>query len=247
MTDGKEWPQEALDLYRNLAGNNTEGTVDLNSLSSARRARFIAFCRQQGIDLSQPLQLASKTASPSLISNDNVSPPSFCSVGIDLIFVKELFPEAPQDLKSDKGISEIFSLREVAYAETKTDPLQTLAGIFALKEAVVKTGQVPETLSANFKELEVLHDGKGIPSMNGFAVSISHCNGLAIAMAIANAETQKATPYEGEQVSNAAGDIVSAVEAQSVIDATSLPSKKLSFISALVVVAVVLALYSVYV
>lgn len=247
MTDGKEWPQEALDLYRNLAGNNTEGTVDLNSLSSAKRARFIAFCRQQGIDLSQPLQLASKTASPSLISNDNVSPPSFCSVGIDLIFVKELFPEAPQDLKSDKGISEIFSLREVAYAETKTDPLQTLAGIFALKEAVVKTGQVPETLSANFKELEVLHDGKGIPSMNGFAVSISHCNGLAIAMAIANAETQKATPYEGEQVSNAAGDIVSAVEAQSVIDATSLPSKKLSFISALVVVAVVLALYSVYV
>jgi phosphopantetheine--protein transferase-like protein len=247
MTDGKEWPQEALDLYRKLAGNDTEGTVDLNSLSSAKRARFIAFCRQQGIDLSHPLQLASKPASPSFTSNDNVSPPSFCSVGIDLIFVKELFPEAPQDLKSDKGISEIFSLREVAYAETKTDPLETLAGIFALKEAVVKTGQVPETLSANFKELEVLHDEKGIPSMNGFAVSISHCNGLAAAMAISNAETQQTALYQGKQVSNAAGDIVSAGEAQSAIEATSPPSKRISFIMALVLVAVAFALYSVYV
>ena len=247
MTDGKEWPQEALDLYRNLAGNEAEGTVDLNSLSSAKRARFIAFCRQQGIDLSQPLQLTNKTASPSLISTDNFSPPSFCSVGIDLIFVQELFPEAPQDLKSDKGISEIFSLREMAYAETKTDPLLTLAGIFALKEAVVKTGQVPHTLSANFKELEVSHDEQGVPSMNGFAVSISHCSGLAVAMAIATAETQQTALYEGEEVSNATGDIVSAVEAQSAVTATSLPSKRLAFITALILATAAFALYSLYV
>ena len=247
MTDGRDWPQEALDLYRNLAGNDKEETVDLNSLSSAKRARFIAFCRQQGIDLSQPLKLASETASPKLISNNNVSPPSFCSVGIDLIFVKELFPEAPQDLKSDKSMSEIFSLQELAYAETKTDPLQTLAGIFALKEAVVKTGQVPEWLSANFRELEVLHDEKGIPSINGFAVSISHCNGLAIAMAIASEENQQTASYEGERLSNAVGDIVSAVETKSLIEANSLPSKRLSFISALVLVLAALALYSVYV
>tara|TARA_B100001059_G_C17818201_1_gene576586 strand:- start:251 stop:943 length:693 start_codon:yes stop_codon:yes gene_type:complete len=197
MTDGKELPQEVIDLYWSLGGDDQQD-VNLSSLSSTKRARFISFCRSRGIDhtqLSGSLQTLSLADSSSALRG----PGHLGAVGIDLVCVSELFPIAPMDLKSDASMSEIFSMREIAYAQTKPQPLETLTGIFALKEAIVKTREVSQTVMDDFKSLEISHDADGVPSFDGFAVSISHCSGFATAIAISLRTDQSVSGATSEQ------------------------------------------------
>ncbi|MBT8517339.1 4'-phosphopantetheinyl transferase superfamily protein [Polynucleobacter paneuropaeus] len=102
-------------------------------------------------------------------------------IGIDIQRVEELFPQGlSSDPKADKELTQIFTARELSYAQSKPDPEITLTGIFCAKEAIQKTS----TLTKNLNKIEVLPDVSGKPKSNGYELSISHSGNYAIAIAI---------------------------------------------------------------
>jgi phosphopantetheinyl transferase (holo-ACP synthase) len=103
-------------------------------------------------------------------------------IGVDIQSVDELFPERlDSDLKSSSELTSLFTFREISYAQSRPNPLDTLSGLFAAKEALRKCDTALLTLP--LKELEILPNAAGRPEFRGFALSISHSGGFAIAVA----------------------------------------------------------------
>lgn len=105
-------------------------------------------------------------------------------IGIDIISVKKL------EEKSDKFIENIFTADEIRYASKKQNRFETLAGIFALKEAVIKAFDLNLSYIMRKKiEITYLKD-KPMVQINGNNIdsysSISHDNGFAVAVCMAN-------------------------------------------------------------
>lgn len=102
-----------------------------------------------------------------------------CGVGIDIQSISELFPATlPLDLKADQMLRTIFTLREISYCQIKKNREESLTGIFAAKEAIMKAGlENPEPIEIHF-------DGFGRPCFHGYILSISHSGGYAVAVAI---------------------------------------------------------------
>lgn len=126
-----------------------------------------------------------KVVDPSYLNNSN----EVCDfeVGIDMQRVDELFPHGlPIDPKLDQSLVEMFTLKELSYAQSKTDPEITLTGIFCAKEAIQKAS----SLRLGLKEIEVLPDEEGRPIYEGFKISISHSKNYAIAMAVKTIRNQ---------------------------------------------------------
>lgn len=102
-------------------------------------------------------------------------------VGIDIQSVSELFPKGlPYDPKNNSELNNIFTLRELSYAQSKEKPEATLAGIFCAKEAIQK---IPGS-NLELNQLEVLPDENGRPTCKGFSLSIAHSGDFAIAIAL---------------------------------------------------------------
>ena len=99
-------------------------------------------------------------------------------LGNDIQLVVELFPE-DESLDSLK-LEKIFTKYEIAYAMASDNPKVTLAGLFSLKESLVKAG----ASYATYLDLEIMHDKKGAPLFFGFLVSISHSGGYATSVAL---------------------------------------------------------------
>ena len=90
-------------------------------------------------------------------------------IGIDIQNISELFPEGiPEDSK------------ELTYAQSKENPLQTLTGLFAAKEAVQKCSED----NLNLTDIEILPNKNGKPNTAGFLISISHSQDYAVAIAL---------------------------------------------------------------
>lgn len=103
------------------------------------------------------------------------------SIGVDIQSVSELFPEGlSDDPKSDPELLAIYTLKELSYAQSRLDPAQTLTGLFAAKEAILKCAQK----EINLTNIEILPDPMGRPIINGFLVSISHSLEYAVAIAM---------------------------------------------------------------
>lgn len=103
-------------------------------------------------------------------------------VGIDIISIKKIKE------KSEDFLKKVFSEDELAYAFKKENPYQTLAGMYALKEAVIKAYKLDLSYIKNLR-IEVKHnsnipyvliDGKIIEA----EVSISHDSDSAFAICI---------------------------------------------------------------
>lgn len=186
MTGGNDVSDEVLDFYRQLSGLDISG-VDLKRLSSAKRARFISFCRSKGVDPSVYQDGDEEVAKPNSVTRQHHKSVEFNisgGIGLDMVTVAELFPAEVEDLKGDPSVTRIFDLREIAYAETKANVYETLTGIFAAKEAIVKTGYLDSYRKENFDKLVVQHDATGMPRVEGFSLSITHCSGFAAAVAV---------------------------------------------------------------
>jgi phosphopantetheinyl transferase (holo-ACP synthase) len=162
---------------------------DTVQLSSGQQARVGGWLVERGfgvaelrVRLSAPFKVASllEDAAASIPLASTLPTPR--PIGIDIQHVDELLPDRlGKDLKSSSEITSIFSLREISYAESRPSPLETLGGVFAAKEALRKCDSALLALPLN--ELEVLPDVSGRPQFSGFAVSISHSGGFAIAVA----------------------------------------------------------------
>ena len=175
---------EALDRF-NLISGSKHKKIDLQLLPSGQRARFISICIEKDYKIDE---LVNTSSTENFIqTNDSevldYSPDALTGVGIDIQEVNELFPNMILDLKSNEEIISIFSQEEIAYAETKINPLQTLTGIFSAKEAIFKTGRI-NNLQKKIKKIEIKYNENGKPQYKNFFLSISHSKNFAIAIAM---------------------------------------------------------------
>jgi holo-[acyl-carrier protein] synthase len=167
-------------------------------LSSAQKARVHGWLINNGILFDESV-LNSKFTIDQLLSVDvkglthkqlssfaNLSSPTQLDVenaqiGIDIQRVDELFPQGLSfDPKIDKELIEIFTARELSYAQSKVNPEATLAGIFCAKEAVQKASNTKLALN----EMEILPNEYGRPTCRDFVISISHSADYAMAIAM---------------------------------------------------------------
>ena len=115
--------------------------------------------------------------------------------GIDIVSCDRIEKVAQNQLFFKK----YFSGAEVEYIHSKQNASQTIAGIFACKEAVLKALNVGIGAGLDLKDVSIVHNKFGAPQveMNAkidyflskkncsqISVSISHDGGFAIAMCV---------------------------------------------------------------
>jgi phosphopantetheinyl transferase (holo-ACP synthase) len=194
-------PTDVLIEYLSGLLNRSVSASESVHLSSAQRARLIGWLEASGqpfdsnaisarfevSELARRLGAApsqSERVCPREAASISVTAATVRGVGIDIQSVAELVnPAAINDLKNDAELRTLFSLRELSYAAGKGNPAETLAGLFAAKEAIRKAD--PGLLRQPFSCIEILPDPLGAPQFPGFAISISHSAGVAVAIAIA--------------------------------------------------------------
>lgn len=103
-------------------------------------------------------------------------------IGID-IESTDNFPNA-SDFRTDSFYTNNFTESEISYCTLKENPIETFAGLFCAKEAAFKADSTLFN-GRNFNQIEITH-ANGKPLLNGFDISISHSNGVIVAVAVAN-------------------------------------------------------------
>ncbi len=133
-----------------------------------------------------------KSASLEYISNLGVNnlidrSPKISSIGIDLES-KNSISEDIFLIKNTDFRKRLFNESEILYSITKTDPVITLTGIFAAKEAIIKS--LSSSKKIQFKEITICHDDHGKPyallnkkNLNAL-LSISHTGEYAISICL---------------------------------------------------------------
>ena len=211
MTDGdgtKESSEIAVYLTRLTGRPVSDG--DWVYLSSSQRARMAGWLQEYGISHPELRNILSRRFQPAMLrkagrnedpskalmqtgSKPVASVSNLLHVGIDIQRVEELVStEISDDLKSSTEILSIFTLREISYAQSRAEPAETLTGLFAAKEALRKCDGM--LLAMPLVNLEILPDEQGRPLYPGFALSISHSGGFAIAVAAKLTSPQQDAP-----------------------------------------------------
>jgi phosphopantetheine--protein transferase-like protein len=103
-------------------------------------------------------------------------------LGIDLQALANL-PET-SDYRADSFYARNFTDSELAHAIQQGDPRQSLCGIWAAKEAVVKAGAAAPSPAGEYRGVEIGRDANGAPTFPGCLVSITHEAGLAAAVCV---------------------------------------------------------------
>ncbi|HTU63654.1 MAG TPA: 4'-phosphopantetheinyl transferase superfamily protein, partial [Polyangiales bacterium] len=158
---------------------NREVTPDMYvTLTSGQRARFLSWLENTGIDTdlprtqivaTKPFTLRQLAGSPGVMAATAFVPAAqppvdviaadvtgvSGGVGIDIQRIAEIvpFPDA-YDFRSSAELAEIFTQREISYACSRPSPTETLAGLFAAKEAIMKADAAKA--SAKLREIEIL-------------------------------------------------------------------------------------------
>ena len=114
----------------------------------------------------------------------------YLTVGIDIEEIANL-PVA-EDYREHPFYQSTFTPQELSYCILQVNSLASLAGLFAAKEAIVKTdgGRQYRTL----KEIAINHAADGKPTCPGFELSISHTTGNAVAVAVRIANQSPVSP-----------------------------------------------------
>ena len=124
----------------------------------------------------------------SKIVNNDIKPKLFNTNSLDSIFLIGVDIEQIKEFKyvdnftSDQFYIENFSKDEISYCINKPNKLQSFAGLFAAKEAIVKADNDYKGL--NFNQIIISHDPLNKPMFEGFVISISHASDYAIAVAV---------------------------------------------------------------
>jgi phosphopantetheine--protein transferase-like protein len=163
-------------------------------LTSAQRARLLSWGDRNGIRLNLKI-LQGKFKISNLLDHHVVadaknrnetstSSAYFGSdigksrVGIDIQSITEMFPNNTEINYSQ--ILSIFSTYEIQFAKQSGNPKATLAGLFSLKESLLKAG----VTELSYVEIEVTHTFEGAPVFFGYDVSISHSGDFVTSIAI---------------------------------------------------------------
>ena len=119
------------------------------------------------------------------------------AIGIDIVEIKRL---SRVSKRWGKGfLNKVYTLRELAYANSKRFPYQHLAARFAAKEAIFKALGEVEKDFVGWKNVEILNDAYGKPvvvwhgtaekvrkkrKLKEAVVSLSHTENYAVASAL---------------------------------------------------------------
>jgi phosphopantetheine--protein transferase-like protein len=103
-------------------------------------------------------------------------------VGIDIEEVSNMPIVA--DCREEEFYKMNFTPAEIGYCIIQPDQYASFAGLFAAKEAILKADNRFKAIPFNQVFIDHLPDGQ--PVFNGFNISISHVNQLAVAIAIKN-------------------------------------------------------------
>ena len=122
-------------------------------------------------------------------------------IGLDIVSIERI----AEKIKTPSFLEGVFTVGEILYYKDKGEKAETLAGIFAVKEAVAKAFKVGLVFRPT--DIEVMHDANGAPyvvlhrqakeiiqekctlaktTMPNINVSISHDGGIAIAVCYLN-------------------------------------------------------------
>jgi phosphopantetheine--protein transferase-like protein len=185
----------AKNYFSKLLNSNIDENTIL-SLSSSQKARAHTWLKNNKLNadhlllndsfnLQQLIDEASFDSKKNVLSSQKKATKESTNfesnyIGIDIQNISELFPEGvKEDLKSDPELLDIFTTKELTYAQSKKNQLQTLTGLFAAKEAVQKSSEDKR----NLIDIEILPNEDGKPQTFGFLVNISHSKDYAVAIA----------------------------------------------------------------
>ncbi len=163
-----------------LAGWLGERAVPLKELRAILSAPFLPAVFLKESDPLPPPRSVQAPASGAAPREASGASPAL-RIGIDIQRIDELIDADLPDLKASAELTAIFTLREISYAQSRSEPAATLAGLFAAKEALRKSDA--SLMERALPELEVLPDEEGRPRFGGHTLSISHSGGFAIAVA----------------------------------------------------------------
>jgi len=115
-------------------------------------------------------------------------------VGIDIVKIDRI-----KNIENIDGfLKKYFTPNEIDYVNSKNNKFETIAGLYACKEAILKALKIGISNGINLKELEISHDNNKAPvveidaklmsflmkfNANEIKVSISHDGDYAIAIA----------------------------------------------------------------
>lgn len=117
------------------------------------------------------------------------------ALGIDMERVDSM-PKA-DDFREDAFYKQNFSESEISYCLLRPNQLQSFAGKFAAKEAIVKADGSFKNVA--FNQIEINNDREGRPYFNNFLLSISHTDDLAVAIAVKSIAQRSSDFSEGGQ------------------------------------------------
>jgi phosphopantetheine--protein transferase-like protein len=166
-------------------------------LSSLERARVAAWLRSEGIAFdagafargsfsieelldgnAAPAQ-AAPDQTPPAVSFEHTSGRGNIRIGLDVQLEAKL-PKT-RDYREHSFFTANFTPAEIAYCIQSADPDRAFCGLWAAKEAILKAyGRTNGVEGLN--HIEIGHDGEGKPVYAGGDLSISHSDGLSIAV-----------------------------------------------------------------
>jgi len=126
-------------------------------------------------------------------NSDDTDADSEFSVGIDIELIENF--EKAADFRTHPFYIRNFSEKEISYCILQPNPIESFAGKFAAKEALIKCNNKFKKTPLN--KIEILNDNTGKPYYKNFHLSISHTNNSAVAIAFF-LQSPKSTPYEKE-------------------------------------------------
>jgi len=101
------------------------------------------------------------------------------TMGIDIESVNSLPQTA--DFRRDEFYKQNFTPQEMAWCILQPEPVESFAGLFAVKEALIKADN--SLREKPFNQIAIGRSPQGRPLYPGFTLSIAHSNGTAVAVA----------------------------------------------------------------
>ncbi len=197
--------QPLLDYLSTLTGEPVAPDRPLQ-LRSVQRAALASWCRKQKIEFSFALIRPGKqflvhelfavegpatngspdapvsTRAPSAGGSGSRVAAPILGVGIDIEEVRNL-PHA-DDYREHPFFTDHFTPAEIAYCVRQGDVRASLCGLWAAKEAIVKTG-VATSLDGRLRGIEITRTAADQPSFDRCQISISHTPTTAVAVCLA--------------------------------------------------------------
>tara|TARA_Y100000992_G_C21170715_1_gene445738 strand:- start:44 stop:727 length:684 start_codon:yes stop_codon:yes gene_type:complete len=101
-------------------------------------------------------------------------------IGVDIENINDVISN--NSLDSDQFLSQNFTQNEIEYCKKKYNPQKSFAGLFSLKESIVKADN--SHINLPFSAIEINHDKNNKPYYKDFFLSVSHNDTYVFTIAI---------------------------------------------------------------